>query len=113
MENASKRFVLPCRLSRLASRSGSAGRVPRQAAALARKRRFELAAWQVYECAKNWREADASRGGDRFPRILRRRDEAIGAPRTHNSGEDNAYSTNRARHGRHRPLELPLAILTA
>jgi RHH-type proline utilization regulon transcriptional repressor/proline dehydrogenase/delta 1-pyrroline-5-carboxylate dehydrogenase len=29
------------------------------AAAIMRKRRFELAAWQVYECAKNWREADA------------------------------------------------------
>jgi RHH-type proline utilization regulon transcriptional repressor/proline dehydrogenase/delta 1-pyrroline-5-carboxylate dehydrogenase len=24
-----------------------------------RRRRFELAAWQVYECAKQWREADA------------------------------------------------------
>ena len=24
-----------------------------------RKRRFELAAWQVYECGKQWREADA------------------------------------------------------
>jgi RHH-type transcriptional regulator, proline utilization regulon repressor / proline dehydrogenase / delta 1-pyrroline-5-carboxylate dehydrogenase len=30
-----------------------------KAAAIMRKRRFELAAWQVYECAKNWREADA------------------------------------------------------
>jgi len=30
-----------------------------KAAAIARRRRFELAAWQVYECAKNWREADA------------------------------------------------------
>src|ERR1051325_4884999 len=24
-----------------------------------RRRRFELAAWEVYECAKPWREADA------------------------------------------------------
>src|SRR5262249_37448710 len=24
-----------------------------------RRRRFELAAWQVYECGKQWREADA------------------------------------------------------
>ena len=24
-----------------------------------RRRRFELAAWQVYECGKGWREADA------------------------------------------------------
>lgn len=30
-----------------------------KAAAIARKRRFELAAWEVFECAKNWREADA------------------------------------------------------
>jgi RHH-type transcriptional regulator, proline utilization regulon repressor / proline dehydrogenase / delta 1-pyrroline-5-carboxylate dehydrogenase len=30
-----------------------------RAAGIMRKRRFELAAWQVYECAKNWREADA------------------------------------------------------
>jgi RHH-type transcriptional regulator, proline utilization regulon repressor / proline dehydrogenase / delta 1-pyrroline-5-carboxylate dehydrogenase len=30
-----------------------------RAAAILRKRRFELAAWEVYECAKPWREADA------------------------------------------------------
>ena len=30
-----------------------------KAAAIMRRRRFELAAWQVFECAKNWREADA------------------------------------------------------
>lgn len=30
-----------------------------KAAAIMRRRRFELAAWQVCECAKNWREADA------------------------------------------------------
>ena len=24
-----------------------------------RRRRFELAAWEVYECGKPWREADA------------------------------------------------------
>jgi RHH-type proline utilization regulon transcriptional repressor/proline dehydrogenase/delta 1-pyrroline-5-carboxylate dehydrogenase len=29
------------------------------AAAVMRRRRFELAAWQVYECGKQWREADA------------------------------------------------------
>src|SRR5262249_23211135 len=28
-------------------------------ARLMRQRRFELAAWEVYECAKQWREADA------------------------------------------------------
>ncbi|MGD9721941.1 MAG: L-glutamate gamma-semialdehyde dehydrogenase [Pirellulales bacterium] len=31
----------------------------RSAAEVMRRRRFELAAWQVYECAKPWREADA------------------------------------------------------
>jgi RHH-type proline utilization regulon transcriptional repressor/proline dehydrogenase/delta 1-pyrroline-5-carboxylate dehydrogenase len=30
-----------------------------QAASIMRRRRFELAAWEVYECAKQWREADA------------------------------------------------------
>ncbi|MSQ96365.1 MAG: L-glutamate gamma-semialdehyde dehydrogenase [Gemmataceae bacterium] len=30
-----------------------------KAAAITRRRRFELSAWQVLECAKNWREADA------------------------------------------------------
>jgi RHH-type proline utilization regulon transcriptional repressor/proline dehydrogenase/delta 1-pyrroline-5-carboxylate dehydrogenase len=30
-----------------------------RAAAAMRRRRFELAAWEVYECAKQWREADA------------------------------------------------------
>jgi RHH-type proline utilization regulon transcriptional repressor/proline dehydrogenase/delta 1-pyrroline-5-carboxylate dehydrogenase len=30
----------------------------RRAAAAMRERRFELAAWEVYECGKNWREAD-------------------------------------------------------
>ncbi|MCI0463133.1 MAG: L-glutamate gamma-semialdehyde dehydrogenase [Gemmataceae bacterium] len=30
-----------------------------RAADVMRQRRFELAAWQVYECAKPWREADA------------------------------------------------------
>src|SRR5262249_748330 len=30
-----------------------------RAAEVMRRRRFELAAWQVFECAKQWREADA------------------------------------------------------
>ncbi|MFN4257662.1 MAG: L-glutamate gamma-semialdehyde dehydrogenase [Gemmataceae bacterium] len=30
-----------------------------QAAEVMRRRRFELAAWEVYECGKQWREADA------------------------------------------------------
>jgi len=31
----------------------------RRAADVLRRRRFELAAWEVYECGKQWREADA------------------------------------------------------
>lgn len=31
----------------------------RKAAQVVRRRRFELAAWEVYECGKQWREADA------------------------------------------------------
>ncbi|HSZ59328.1 MAG TPA: L-glutamate gamma-semialdehyde dehydrogenase [Tepidisphaeraceae bacterium] len=31
----------------------------RRAADILRRRRFELAAWEVYECGKQWREADA------------------------------------------------------
>jgi RHH-type proline utilization regulon transcriptional repressor/proline dehydrogenase/delta 1-pyrroline-5-carboxylate dehydrogenase len=31
----------------------------RRAADVLRRRRFELAAWEVYECGKGWREADA------------------------------------------------------
>ncbi len=30
-----------------------------KAAVLMRQRRFELAAWEIFECAKPWREADA------------------------------------------------------
>jgi len=33
--------------------------VLQRAAAIMRRRRFELSAWEVYECAKQWREADA------------------------------------------------------
>jgi RHH-type proline utilization regulon transcriptional repressor/proline dehydrogenase/delta 1-pyrroline-5-carboxylate dehydrogenase len=46
--------------------SGWRDRDPRERAAyfdraadVLRRRRYELAAWQVYECAKQWREADA------------------------------------------------------
>ena len=40
---------------------GAAGRAEylRKVADAMRRRRFELAAWAVYECAKQWREADA------------------------------------------------------
>lgn len=40
---------------------GAEGRAKylRAVADILRRRRFELAAWEVYECAKEWREADA------------------------------------------------------
>ncbi|MGH7139800.1 MAG: proline dehydrogenase family protein, partial [Pirellulales bacterium] len=40
---------------------GAEGRADflRRAADLLRRRRFELAAWEVYECGKGWRESDA------------------------------------------------------
>lgn len=43
------------------SRCGAKGRAVylREVAALLRARRFELAAWILYECGKGWREADA------------------------------------------------------
>ena len=40
-------------------RPRSAPTVLVRAAEIMRKRRFELAAWEVYECGKPWREADA------------------------------------------------------
>jgi RHH-type proline utilization regulon transcriptional repressor/proline dehydrogenase/delta 1-pyrroline-5-carboxylate dehydrogenase len=64
-----------------------------KAAALARKRRFELAAWQVVECAKNWREADADVAEaidflEYYAAQMRR----LAKPRLRNlPGEDNAY----------------------
>ena len=37
-------------------------------AEIMRRRRFELAAWEVYECGKPWRESDADVGHDGIPR---------------------------------------------
>jgi RHH-type proline utilization regulon transcriptional repressor/proline dehydrogenase/delta 1-pyrroline-5-carboxylate dehydrogenase len=64
-----------------------------KAAAIARRRRFELAAWEVYECAKNWREADADvcEAIDflEYYAIEMRR---LAKPASRNlPGEDNAY----------------------
>jgi RHH-type proline utilization regulon transcriptional repressor/proline dehydrogenase/delta 1-pyrroline-5-carboxylate dehydrogenase len=64
-----------------------------KAAGLARKRRFELAAWQVHECAKNWREADSDVAEaidymEYYAAQMRR----LATPSTCNlPGEDNAY----------------------
>jgi len=62
-----------------------------RAAAVLRRRRFELAAWQVYESAKQWREADADVAEaidfcDYYAREMRR----LGKPRRRElPGEDN------------------------
>ena len=63
------------------------------AANVLRRRRFEMAAWQVYECGKQWREADADVAEaidfcDFYAHEMIRMD----APRVRNvAGEDNSY----------------------
>jgi RHH-type proline utilization regulon transcriptional repressor/proline dehydrogenase/delta 1-pyrroline-5-carboxylate dehydrogenase len=63
------------------------------AANVLRRRRFELAAWEVYECAKQWREADADIVEaidfcDFYAHEMKR----LARPRLRNvPGEDNAY----------------------
>jgi RHH-type proline utilization regulon transcriptional repressor/proline dehydrogenase/delta 1-pyrroline-5-carboxylate dehydrogenase len=65
-----------------------------QAAALMRRRRFELAAWEVYECGKQWREADADVAEsidycEYYGREMLR----LAHPQRRNvPGEDNEYS---------------------
>ena len=63
------------------------------AANVLRRRRFEMAAWQVYECGKQWREADADVAEaidfcDFYGHEMIR----LSAPRLRNvAGEDNSY----------------------
>ena len=64
-----------------------------QAARVMRRRRFELAAWQVYECGKQWREADADVAEaidycDYYGREMLRLAEPL---RRNVPGEDNEY----------------------
>jgi RHH-type proline utilization regulon transcriptional repressor/proline dehydrogenase/delta 1-pyrroline-5-carboxylate dehydrogenase len=62
-------------------------------AAVLRRRRFELAAWEVYECAKQWREADADVAEaidycEYYAQQMRR----LARPRHNNlPGEENEY----------------------
>jgi RHH-type proline utilization regulon transcriptional repressor/proline dehydrogenase/delta 1-pyrroline-5-carboxylate dehydrogenase len=64
-----------------------------EAAKVLRRRRFELAAWQVYECGKQWREADADVAEtmdycEFYAEEMRR----LAAPRRRDvPGEENAY----------------------
>jgi RHH-type proline utilization regulon transcriptional repressor/proline dehydrogenase/delta 1-pyrroline-5-carboxylate dehydrogenase len=65
----------------------------RDAAAVLRRRRFELAAWEVYECAKQWREADADvvEAID-FCEFYAHEALRLAVPRLRNvPGEDNSY----------------------
>jgi RHH-type proline utilization regulon transcriptional repressor/proline dehydrogenase/delta 1-pyrroline-5-carboxylate dehydrogenase len=63
------------------------------AAQVMKRRRFELAAWQVYECGKQWREADADVAESIdychfYAQEMRR----LARPRLRNvPGEDNSY----------------------
>jgi RHH-type proline utilization regulon transcriptional repressor/proline dehydrogenase/delta 1-pyrroline-5-carboxylate dehydrogenase len=84
-------------------------------ATVLRRRRFELAAWQVYECAKQWREADADLAEaidfcDFYAQDMLR----LAAPRLRNvPGEDNAYFYEpRGVAVVIAPWNFPLAILT-
>jgi RHH-type proline utilization regulon transcriptional repressor/proline dehydrogenase/delta 1-pyrroline-5-carboxylate dehydrogenase len=80
-----------------------------------RRRRFELAAWQVYETGKPWREADADVAEaidycDYYAQEMLR----LAPPRLRNvPGEDNAYSYEpRGVTVVIAPWNFPLAILT-
>ena len=80
------------------------------AAELMRERRFELAAWEVYECGKPWREAD----GDVAEAIdfceYYAAHGAASSQRPHGvdvPGEENRVRLRAARRGgRHRAVEL-------
>jgi RHH-type proline utilization regulon transcriptional repressor/proline dehydrogenase/delta 1-pyrroline-5-carboxylate dehydrogenase len=85
------------------------------AATLMRKRRFDLAAWEVYECAKQWREADADLAEaidfcDFYAHEMLR----LSGPRVRNvPGEDNEYFYEpRGVCVVIAPWNFPLAILT-
>jgi RHH-type transcriptional regulator, proline utilization regulon repressor / proline dehydrogenase / delta 1-pyrroline-5-carboxylate dehydrogenase len=64
-----------------------------QAALVLRRRRFELAAWEIYECGKQWREADADVAEtidycDYYAREMLR---LAGGQHRNVPGEDNFY----------------------
>jgi RHH-type proline utilization regulon transcriptional repressor/proline dehydrogenase/delta 1-pyrroline-5-carboxylate dehydrogenase len=87
----------------------------RDAASVLRRRRFELAAWEVYECAKGWREADADLAEaidfcDFYAHDMLR----LAVPRLRNvAGEDNVYFYEpRGPAVVIAPWNFPLAILT-
>lgn len=62
-------------------------------AAILRRRRFELASWQVLECGKQWREADADLAeGIDFCEFYAHEMQRLALPRRRNvPGEENSY----------------------
>jgi RHH-type proline utilization regulon transcriptional repressor/proline dehydrogenase/delta 1-pyrroline-5-carboxylate dehydrogenase len=68
-------------------------RLLHNAASVLRRRRFELAAWQVLECGKQWREADADLAeGIDFCEFYGHEMLRMASPRLRNvPGEDNSY----------------------
>jgi RHH-type proline utilization regulon transcriptional repressor/proline dehydrogenase/delta 1-pyrroline-5-carboxylate dehydrogenase len=68
-------------------------KVLHNAAAILRRRRFELAAWQILECAKQWREADADLAeGIDFCEYYAHEMQRLADPRWRRvPGEDNQY----------------------
>lgn len=96
---------------------GAAGRADylRRAAQVMRQRRFELAAWEVYECGKTWREADADvcEAID-FLEFYSAGAIAMESPHGHDvPGEENRFVYQpRGVVGVIAPWNFPLAILT-
>ena len=64
-----------------------------EAARVLRRRRFELAAWEVFECGKQWREADADLAeAIDFCLFYAEEMQRLASPRQRNvAGEDNEY----------------------
>jgi RHH-type proline utilization regulon transcriptional repressor/proline dehydrogenase/delta 1-pyrroline-5-carboxylate dehydrogenase len=86
-----------------------------KAAAILRRRRFEIAAWEVYECAKQWREADADVAeAIDFCEYYAREMLRLAVPQHRDvSGEENAYFYEpRGVTVVIAPWNFPLAILT-
>jgi RHH-type proline utilization regulon transcriptional repressor/proline dehydrogenase/delta 1-pyrroline-5-carboxylate dehydrogenase len=86
-----------------------------QAAEAMRRRRFELAAWSVYECGKSWREAEAEVGeAIDFCEYYARGAIAMGAAtEAHVPGEENRWIyVPRGVTAVIAPWNFPLAILT-
>ena len=81
-----------------------------RAAEIMRRRRFDLAAWEVYECGKPWREADGdvAEAIDFCEFYAREMIRPGRAPAPRRARRDQRHRADRARGGRgHPPLEFP------